>query len=278
MLILWSLNYVAGKVALRQLEPFTLGSFRVELAALLILPFYLARRSRNPVRLRDIWLLSYLGLLLCLNQFCFTVGLNYTSSGHSSVILAFGPIIVLLLAVAMKLEALTPAKIIGMSLSLIGVIVLETEQGLFTHSPFLAGDLITLAGTTIFSFYAVFGKKAAREFDTLTMNTFNYLAGAILFLPIAVRQGIRLDWGSIGWAAWSGLFYMAAISSVVAYMLFYWALRHMTASRVTAINYFQPLGAILVSAVFLAEHPTRNLLAGGALVILGVYLAERGTA
>ncbi len=75
-----------------------------------------------------------------------------------------------------------------------------------------------------------------------------------------------------------GLLYMAAISSVAAYTLFYWALRYMEASRVAAVNYFQPVGAILVAAIFLREVPTRYLLLGGVLILLGVYLAERSKA
>ena len=81
----------------------------------------------------------------------------------------------------------------------------------------------------------------------------------------------------VGWAGWVGLFYMAALSSVAAYTLFYWVLRYMEASRLAAVNYLQPIGAILVAAAFLGEMPTRNLLLGGALILLGVYLAERGT-
>lgn len=277
MLVMWSFNYVAGKVALRHLDPITLAAFRIELATLIILPFYFLRRNRIRLSARDLWILAWLGFFLAANQFCFTVGLDYTSSGHSSVILSLGPILVLLLAIAIKQEALTPGKLFGMAISFLGVILLEGERGLFTRSPFLTGDLITLAGTFSFSIYAVFSKKVAQGFDTISMNTINLVAGAILLLPLAIRQGARLDWGAVGWSGWAGLIYMAAISSVAAYLLFYWVLRYMTASRVAAINYFQPVGAILVSAAFLGEEPTRYLLAGGAIVLLGVFLAERGT-
>jgi drug/metabolite transporter (DMT)-like permease len=277
MLVMWSFNYVAGKVALRHLDPITLAAFRIELATLIILPIYFLRRNRIRLSARALWTLAWLGFFLVLNQFCFTVGLDYTSSGHSSVILSVGPIIVLLLAIAIKQEALTPGKLFGMAISFLGVILLEADRGLFTRSPFLTGDLLTLAGTSSFSIYAVFSKKFARGFDTVTMNTINLVAGAILLFPLAIRQGTRLDWGAVGWSGWAGLIYMAAISSVAAYLLFYWVLRYMTASRVAAINYFQPVGAILVSAAFLGEEPTRYLLAGGAIVLLGVFLAERGT-
>jgi drug/metabolite transporter (DMT)-like permease len=194
------------------------------------------------------------------------------------VILATGPVLVLLLACAIKQEAFTTAKIVGTALAFGGVILLESEHGLLARSPLLIGDLITFVGTSSFAFYVVFSKNVARQYDSLSMNTSNLVVGAVALLPLALRQGLHLDWKAVGWAGWAGLFYMSAFSSVAAYLLFYWTLRHMSASRVAAVNYFQPLGAIVFSAIFIGEVPTRFLLAGAALVLIGVYLAERGRA
>jgi drug/metabolite transporter (DMT)-like permease len=279
MLVMWSFNYVAGKVALRHMDGLTLASFRIPLAALIMIPFYFFRRAGKPLRFSDVWILSYLGFFLCLNQTFFTIGLAYTTSGHSGMILGFGPIIVLLLAVALKLEHLTAAKSLGMAIAFIGVALLAIEQGLdIRHSSTLAGDLFTLFGTTSFSFYVVLGKKVAGKYDSLTMNAVNLFAGAVFLAPLTLRQAMHLNWATVGWPGWAGLFYMSAFSSVAAYMLFYWVLRYMEASRVTAVNYFQPVGAIVVAAVFLGEQPTRYLLIGGALILLGVYIAERAKA
>jgi len=276
---MWSFNYVAGKIALSHLDPLSLASFRLVVAALVILPFYLAQRDRRPLFPHDRAGAIYvvlLGLAMTVNQGLFTIGLAFTSSGHSSIILACGPVIVLLLAVAIKQESFTAGKLLGTALAFGGVIVLETERGLFAHSPFPKGDMITLAGTSSFALYVVFGKKIAREYDSLTMNTVNMVVCALAVAPLAIWQGIHLDWRSVGWAGWIGMFYMAAFSSVAAYVLFYWALRYMSASRVTAVNYFQPVGAIILATLFLHEPVTGYLLAGAALVVLGVYLAERG--
>ncbi len=279
MLIMWSVNYVAGKVSLRHFDPLTLAAFRIELAAVVMVPMYFLRRNRQSLDPQDIWTLSYLGLLLCTNQVFFTIGLAYTTSGHSSMVLAIGPILVLLLARAMKLEALTAAKILGMAIAFTGAGILAVEHGLdLRHSPTLTGDLLTFLGTMSFSVYVVLSKKVASRFDSITMNAFNFFAGAAVLLPIAVWRGIHLDWNSVGLAGWTGLVYMSAISSVAAYTLFYWALRYMEASRVAAVNYFQPVGAILVAAAFLGEIPTRHLYLGGALILLGVYMAERAKA
>lgn len=277
MLIMWSFNYVAGKTALRFIDGLTLGTFRIQLAALVILPFYFLRRNRAHLGARDLWTLSYLGFFLCFNQLFFTIGLAFTTSGHSSMILATGPVIILIFAHFLKLESLAAGKITGMVIACIGVFILATEQGLdIRHSSTLAGDLYTLVGTTSFSFYVVLGKKVARQYDSLSMNTVNLVASSLLLLPLTIRQAVHLNWGSVPWIAWAGLLYMAAISSVAAYTLFYWLLRYMEASRVAAVNYLQPVGAMVIAAVFLGEVPTLHLLAGGALILLGVYLAERG--
>lgn len=278
MLGMWSFNYVAAKIALRTLSGLTLAVFRIQLAALVILPLYFSRRKRPALSLRDIWILSYLGCFLCLNQFLFTVGLSRTTSGHSAMILSVGPIIILIFAHAMKLESLTAAKLVGMAIAFGGVAILATEQGLnLRHSATLSGDLLTLMGTTSFALYVVLGKKVARHYDSISMNTVNLAAASILLLPLTIHQAIHLDWTAVGWAGWAGLFYMAAVSSVLAYTLFYWVLRYMDASRVAAVNYLQPIGAIVVAAAFLGEMPTRHLVFGGVLILLGVYLAERGT-
>jgi len=278
MLMLWSFNYVAGKIALRHMDPISLACFRIELAAVIMMAIYFSRQQRAKLRLGDAWPFAYLGLFgVVINQGLFTVGLNYTTSNHSAVIIAIGPVIVLLLARAMKLEALTAAKMAGMAVAFTGVFLLEAEQGSPVHSPYLTGDLITLGGTIGFSIYAVLGKKVAEQYDAVAMNTFNCVAAAIMLLPLTVRQGIHLHWRSVGWAGWAGMIYMAAASSVAAYTIFYWLLRYMSASRIAAVSYLQPIVVILLSVALLGENPTRNLLVGTALVLLGVYLAERGT-
>jgi drug/metabolite transporter (DMT)-like permease len=276
ILVIWSFNYIAGKIALRHMDAYTLASFRLVLAAIIMLPIYLARGKRLPLRGRDLWTFAYLGFFgIVINQGGFMLGLSYTTSQHSVIIIALGPIIVLLLAVAMKLEFLTAAKTLGMAISFLGVIVLETEHGSPAHSPLLFGDIVTLVGATGYSIYAVLGKRVVDQYDAFTLSTGNIVASALMTLPLAVRQGMRINWASVGWAGWAGMIYMTIFSSLIAYTIFYWVLRYMEASRVSAVNYFQPVLVIVLASALLGEHPSEHLIAGGALVLLGVYLTER---
>ena len=261
ILLVWSFNYIACKIALRHMDALSLASLRMELAAAVMLPIFFSRGGRLPVRPRDLWIFVYLAFfgIVFINQGGFILGLSFTTSQHSVIIIALGPIIVLLLAVAMKLEFLTPAKILGMGISFVGVILLKTERGSPAHSPLLFGDLVTLAGATGYSFYAVLGKKVVNRYDAFTLSVGNIAASAVIVLPLAVRQGMRINWANVGWAGWAGMAYMAIFSSILAYTLFYWVLRYMEASRVSAVNYFQTLIVIVLASVMLGERPVSSI-------------------
>jgi drug/metabolite transporter (DMT)-like permease len=191
-----------------------------------------------------------------------------------------GPIYVLALASAMSLEKLTMRKVVVMGVSLIGVLVLAAEQGMGTHSPTLRGDAITMAGSIGFAVYAVLGKRVAASYDTLTMTAFNQLFGAIIILPVAVTEAIRLGpaagWAAIGWQSWAATIYMAAFGSAGAYLLYFWVLRYMAPSQLSAFSYLLPVTATLLGIWWLDEKGSWNELVGGALVLGGVYWIESG--
>jgi drug/metabolite transporter (DMT)-like permease len=293
----WSFNYIFGKVALDYLDPVTLASFRLVLAGCLYLAIYLvALRSglRRPpwpgagvnrlVGWRDLPALALLGLCgVVINQGGFTISLDYTSVGHVAIIAAIGPVLVLLLAWLNGLEPLTPVKLIGMALSFAGVALLAAPRTFGSsasvgapHSTGLAGDLIALASTAGFALFTAYAKRVAHRYDAVTLNTFAHLTGAVLMLPLAARQAVRLDWHAVAWPGWLGLIYMAVFASVIGYLAFYRLLEDLAASQVSSLNYLLPIFATTLGAVFLHERINRSFLAAGALVLVGVWLAERG--
>ena len=279
MVLMWAFNFIVVKITLLHFDAITLAAFRLVLAGLIMLPIYLlAPRARGFER-HDFWTLAVLSFFgAVVNQGCFTIGLSFTTAGHSSIVVGMAPVMILLLARAYGLERLTPAKVSGMALSFCGVTILALENGFHLRSGTLAGDLITLIGSTGFALYTVYGKKVAGKYDSISVNAFNALAGAILLTPLAVWRGLRLDWAGVGWAGWAGIAYMAAFSSVTAYIIFYWALRYMAASRLATITYAEPVVVVLLAILLLGEKLTVSLLVGGLLVLGGVYLSERGGA
>lgn len=276
VVLIWSFNFVAAKIGLRHMDAMSFTSIRMPLASLLILPVYFAQRRRTPLDRGDLWTFAYLGFFgVVINSGCFVMGLTQTTSEHSVIVRALGPVLVLALAVGLAIEKMTPAKAAGMLISFLGVILLDAEHGVSMHSPLLLGDLYTSLSIAGFAIYTVLAKRVAMRYDAVSMNTYSVVAAGLMAAPVALRQAIHLPWGSAVGIAWAAMFYMAGITTVVSYTIYSWVLQYMEPSRVAVVNYVQPVVVILISVPLLGEHPTRHLLVGGVLVLVGVYLAER---
>lgn len=290
LLLVWAFNFIAGKIALRSFDAPTLATFRVFLAGVCVLLLYpLFRRvpafaediraHARPHSWRDLWTFAYLGFFgVVVNQVGFTIGLRYTSVGHSAIIVGLGPIYALVLAVLFRLEALTFRKVLGMSIALAGIILMATGTGLGHRSPTLLGDLITFAGSIGFALYAVLGKRVAARYDALTMSTWNFVAGALIVSPFALQHALSLgplhNWLAISWQSWAAMLYMALFSSALAYLFYFWLLRYLEVTQLAAYNYLLPVTATLLGILFLGERASRAEFLGSALALAGVYYLE----
>lgn len=277
MILAWSFNFTIGKITLEHINPYALTSFRIVLSGVLMLPIYFAMPRRSSFHRGDLWIFVVLGFWgVVVNRGLFILGLDFTSASHSALIVATAPILILMLARMQKLESVTFAKIAGMAICCAGIVILVGGDTAHAQRGTWLGDLITLGGTTGFSVYTVLSKKVARNYDTISMNTFCNMAGAILLLPLAIQQGIALQWRSVGAIGWLGLVYTVLISSIAAYLVFFWALAHVSASRLAAFTYIETPLAMFLGVVMLGEKVTGALLIGGGLILAGVYLTEFG--
>jgi len=89
---------------------------------------------------------------------------------------------------ALKLERVTRRKAMGMTIAVIGIAVLASENGVSAHSPSVLGDAITMTGSIGFAMYVVLGNGVAGRYDPLTMTAFSHYAGALMVLPVAIYR------------------------------------------------------------------------------------------
>lgn len=276
MVVLWSLNFIVGKVVLRELPPLLAGGLRIAGAGLVMLPVYaFGERRRTLPERGDLPLLAVLGVVgIAMNQVLFLLGLKRTTVAHAALIFGLSPLLVLVVAAAAGQEKITGRKVAGMLTALGGVLVLQHRSSNGAEAT-ATGDLLVLAGATAFALFTVFGKPLAARYGTILMNTIGYVAGAVVLAPVVVLEALRFPLGAVSRAAWAGVLYMVLFPSVACYLIFYYALRHMAASRLVALAYLQPLLATLMAIALLGERVTPAVATGGALVLAGVWVAER---
>jgi drug/metabolite transporter (DMT)-like permease len=283
MVAFWSGNYIAGKIALRELSPLFLAGLRIGLAGVTMLPLYAWERVRKRDRSltvaarHDVVRLLLLGLLgVTLNQFFFIVGLSRTSVAHAAILIGLTPIQVLIIAGVRGQERITARKAVGMAVALAGVAVLKAFEPAAGAGATWLGDFFIFLTGLCFALFTVFGKEVTREYSTITMNTYAYVGGAVALLPLALWEAAHQPLAHVSAGAWLAAIYMALFPSVIAYLIYYHALAHMAASRVSAFSYLQPVFATIMGVVLLGESLGAPVIAGGAVILAGVYLAERG--
>jgi drug/metabolite transporter (DMT)-like permease len=278
MIVGWAGNYIAAKIALQSLPAVLLYGIRISMAAVLMVPVYLwnRRRHQSTWTLRDLPLMVVIGIFgVSLNQFLFVVGLSRTSVAHAAIFANLSPFLVLLLASASGLEKLTPRKLAGVAVALAGVILLRVADALPHGEATFTGDFLTFLGSVAFAIFTVLGKPGAKRHGSVAVNTVAYVGGALLMAPVTVWQAARFPMAAVPWAAWLSVFYMALGPSVICYLIYYYALAHMEASRLSAFNYLLPALATLLGVWTLGEQITLWTVVAGVVIFGGIYMVER---
>jgi drug/metabolite transporter (DMT)-like permease len=276
--LIWSINYIFAKRALVEFPPMLASGLRTVMAALLLIPIYFwhTRRVRQPAwSRRTIVTVVALGVLgIGLNQIFFVQGISQTSVSHAAFVVGLTPLLVLVVATLFGQERIRAMQVAGMLLALLGVAVLQYSSP-DQRQGSLAGDLMVFCGCLLFAFFTVGGKREINRLGPVTLNTWAYASSAVALLPLTLWYSTGFKYNGVSWAGWVSLFYMGAFSSVLGYLLFNYALAHIPASRASTFAYLQPLIALLLAMIFLGEKPSASLLSGGALVLAGVFVAER---
>lgn len=279
MTLIWGVNYVAAKISLRWFPPLMFAPLRSIFAALFLIPIYAFFRRRRPEEppwtRREIWTLISLGVCgITLNQVFFIIGMNRTSVAHAALLIALGPVFVLVLAAMRGQERITARKAAGMALAIAGVATLQIAPGRSAGAS-VFGDVFILLASFTFAVFTVFGKEATSRHDSLTVNTVGYASGALAATPLLIYASQGFDFGAVGVPGWSMMIYMALLPSVLCYLIFYHALTRIDASRVAAFSYAQPVIASLTGLAVLREPITLPVATGGMLVLSGVWLTGR---
>ncbi len=276
MLLIWSLNYVIGKVALREFPPLLLVGLRMAIAGVFILPIYLWRRQDKHdawtwLEFRRVLLLGIFGVAG--NQLFFVVGLAWTSVAHAAIVVTLMPVMVLLFSAFLRHEHITARKIAGMLTAAAGVAVLQLSKDRSSGAT-LTGDCFIFLSVFSFAIFTVIGKQLTKRHAGVTVNTIAYAGGGFALLPMTFSLASHFEFGRVSAAAWWSLIYMAVFAAVIAYLIYYYALTYFPASRVSAFSYLQPLVATLFAIVLIGEHVSTALVIGGILVLSGVYVTE----
>ena len=274
-------SYLCGKSALREIPPLPLGLIRFLGASALLL--VLLRRVRPPGQRmppRSAWpRLLLLGFVVVpIGQGFFLTGLALSTAAHAALLYALTPLFVLLLAQALLRELPGVRTSVGTLIALGGTLYVLSWRGLDLSRGPLAGDLLLLVAVVAWALYTAEGRALIGTHGPIAVIAWTLIAGTVMYLPIGIASlAVPGAWHRIlhaSAAAWVGVVYLVLVTSVVAYLLWYWALAHLPAARVAVFTNLQPLATAVLAHFFLREHITPQFVGGAAVVISGVVMAQ----
>ena len=274
-------TYLFAKRALTEIPALPLGLIRFA-GASTMLALLLRRLRPKGQRLppRAAWkkliLLAFVAVPI--NQGFFLYGLQLSTAAHAALLYTLTPVFVLLLAQALLGEFPGWRAALGTVVALAGTIWVLFQRGLDLSRGPLVGDLLLLVAVIAWAVYTAEGRDVVSTYGALPTIAWTLIGGTILYLPLGigslVPQSARAALAHASPQAWWGIAYLMVMTSVVAYLLWYWALKHLAAARVAVFSNLQPLATAFLAHVFLGEHVTVAFLLGAVVVIAGVLLTQ----
>ena len=161
-----------------------------------------------------------------------------------------------------------------MSICIAGALWLASDQS-GSGNPTPQGDAMLVVAGLLFASFTVFGKEMRDRYGAVVLNSLAYVSGALLLQPIIWIVYSDVSLTSIPTDGWLAVAYMAIFPSVLGYLIYYWALGHVPASNIARVQYLQPLTATSLGWLFLGESITPTVVLAGAVIMTGVYIAER---
>ena len=273
--ILWGGSFFFNGVVLKELPSFTLVLLRVALATLMLLPLLWLYRIRFPAGLAGWKPFIAIGLFNNVLPFSLiVVGQTFIPSALASILNATTPLFTVAVMTAAGEEKLQTRRIAGVIVGLIGVIILrgdgfglERGQGL--------GILLCLGAALSYGVSALVARRVPSDVPPLGAATFQLLVSTAMMTVVAgvVERPWQLPMpGTTTWLAVIGL---AALSTALAYIVFFQILRRSGATNVMLVTLLIPVTAILLGVIVLGETIALREIVG-ALVIGSALLLIDG--
>lgn len=273
--ILGALAFPISKYGLDIVEPFAFAFYRFVLSAGILSAVAVSRSHAIPIDNRDYIKIFGLGVIIIpFNQVTYLFGQSLTAAGHGALIFATTPIWIFIAAMVHLKEKLKIRRAFGILVAVIGVLVIMTGGAVRVGADYLIGDLIILLAVFAWAYYTILGQPLVRKYGAFRVTAYALSSGTLLYLPFGFYAATKVDYSQVTIGGWLSILYMAIGTSVFAYVLWYWVLKHMEASRMAVFHNFQPVIASVVAFFWLGEPLGWPFVIGGLTVLGGVIVAE----
>jgi drug/metabolite transporter (DMT)-like permease len=273
--VIWGGTFVAGRIASAEMPASTASLWRYLVAcAALVVATLVLERGLPRLTARQ-WLgVTLLGAtgVAAYNLF-FMLGLKDVPAGRAALIIALNPAAVLLGAALFLGERLVPRKLAGIVVALAGaaVVIGRGDPFALLAGDFGRGEALIVGCVLSWAAFTLIAKRLMAGLSPLAITTHASLTGTLILAAAVVVEGAPFVPDASA-AAWAALAFLGILGTALAFVWYNDGLRRLGAARAPVFINLVPVAAVALGWLILDEGLDASMVAGGALVLAGVYV------
>jgi drug/metabolite transporter (DMT)-like permease len=279
--VVYATSYVATRVVLDDLPPALLALVRLVVGAAVLIPVarLLEPAAVAPDR-RDRWRIVWMGVIGFAGAFAFGHwGLARSTATNAALLIIVEPVSIMMLSPMLLGERMSRREAAGAALAVLGavVVVLDGVPGLTRAvAPHWRGDLLLVLSGLAYGAYTLLGRGVLSRHSPLRVTARSIAWGAAVMVPLAVVEWLGGARPVLTAGAVAGSLYLAVVITALGYLLWNWALARVAAPQVAVFVTVQPIGGAMLGVLLLHEPLTVFTVAGGLLIVVGLWLTVTG--
>lgn len=277
--IFFALNYTAAKQLMNTglVKPFGLNLIRVGVSMILLWFLFIFKPVKAVIHKKDIGRFILCALTgIAINQLLFLKGLSLTYSIHASLLMLTTPILITIIAAWFLKERLNRNKISGLTLGVLGAIVLVTgKESTGEGGQVLLGDILIILNAISYTIYFVLVKPLMAKYNPVVVIRMIFTIGFFMILPFCWTEFIEIPWQLYTVNDYLLLVLIVLCGTFLAYLFNVYGIKILGASMAGTYIYSQPVFAAAVAIIFLGESLSLYKILAAALIFAGVYLTNK---
>lgn len=272
--ILWGSSFIADKIAYASFSPLMLCMIRFVISSLILNAVRIMRHDHVKMRRedrKDILLSALFGITA---YYAFeNVAVSLTAASDASLITASYPAVTVMVGMAFYHIFASRRQIMGIIISMIGVVMLTVTDAGEAASGRLAGNIMLIVNGFFWAFYIYMIRRAAPHYDSVTLSAWLITIGTVLFIPFLFLETPVIQ--NITPASVSAVLYLSAGCTVLALLLYNYSLKGVSAAAAAVIMNLMPVVGVVCSALILHENISLTAVASGVIIIAGVLISSK---
>lgn len=277
--VAWGGSFVATKIALWDVQPVTIVWIRFGIGVLVLGAAVIGRRQFRLPPARDLVSFAFIGAIgITFHQWLQSTGLQTAQATTSAWIVASTPVFMAILGWIFFKETLKFRQVAGIFMAAAGVLLVVT-RGDFTSLALgrlsTPGDLLILISAPNWAVFSALSRDGLRRYPAALMMLFVMLFGWLFTTVLFFTGPGWADIANLTMNGWLAVAFLGVVCSGLAYIFWYDALQVLPSAQVGVFLYIEPIVTVIVAGIMLGERPVPALLAGGAVILLGVWQVNR---